>query len=202
MKYAAPHWLFALGLSLLTSCGTEIGNGRKPPSVPVRDYVTAGDKNTASEGNSPTAQPDATETGTTSTPAADESLKYLLIACGSPIPDLTAATFKDSIGSATVTITLPATNSWTLTLSTQTTSTNVTKNATATEPYGIASTTTTLGTQTCTGTTTTLNGALTEKQITYSDNYKTSWTVDGNAHVTEIKVQDGTGTLIRNWVLQ
>ncbi len=201
MKHNTPRLLFTLGLCLLPACGTEIGNGKKPPEVPATDTA----KSNVEPGASAPDASNENENEPTTTPAstpADESLKYLLIACGSPIPELKAASFKDTVGSSTVTVTLPATDTWTLKLNTLSSSSTVTKKATVAAPYGIASVETTLGTQTCTDFSTTLNGAVTEKQITYSDNFKTTWTIDGSSQITGIKVEDGSGILIRNFVLQ
>jgi hypothetical protein len=198
----AQSWILqssalAMTLALLSGCGTEIGNGRKPPVLPE------GGKNTT-----PNAAPDKADSETTdgSTDPTSESaplptdLDYLFIACGSPIPDLKAGTYLESVDSSSLVITLPMTGSWSLAVDSETYT--VEKNTAANSQYAIKSSDVTLGSQTCSQPTTVINGSETEKTIVYSDNYRTTWLLDSNSKVTNIKILDPNGAIFKDWTAQ
>ncbi|RYZ53717.1 MAG: hypothetical protein EOP07_17325 [Proteobacteria bacterium] len=189
----------ALGLNLFTGCGTEIGNGRKPPVLP---------EGTKAGNTTPNAYPAPDESAgepTSTNPEAEDSaleaaFDYLFIACGSPIPDLIAGNYLESVGSKTLKILVPAAGSWTVSIDSD--SYLIQRNTSASSQYAIKSSSVTLGSQTCSQPTTVVNGSETEKSIVYSDNYKTTWILDGNSKVTNIKVLDPNGVTVRDWTAQ
>jgi hypothetical protein len=130
----------------------------------------------------------------------DSAFDYLFIACGSPIPDLIAGNYLESVGSTTLKILVPAADSWTVSIDSD--SYLIQRNTAASSQYAIKSTSVVLGAQTCSQPTTVINGSETEKSIVYSDNYKTTWILDGNSKVTSIKVLDPNGATVRNWTAQ
>lgn len=185
-----------MGLNLLTGCGTEIGNGRKPPVLP--DSTKAG--NTTAD---PITAPD--ESASENSPGEDvkplpSNLQYIFVACGSPIPDLTAGSYIESFSSTTLKVTIPGANSWSLEEGDD--SYLIQRNTASSSQYAIKTSGTTLGAQTCSQPTTVVNGSETEKSIVYSDNYKTTWILDGNSKVTNIKVLDPNGATVRDWTAQ
>lgn len=197
----APSLVLMFGFGLLAACGTEIGNGKQPPTLPGATTHTDSKSTNTATGQSETDSNNTPTTPESATTSGANPLEYLLIACGSPIPDMTVSTFKDQIGLGTLTVTLPLPDSWNLVMTTPAANITVQKNATTAQPNGIKSDAT-LGTQSCSSLTSVLNGDLTEKSILYSDNFKTTWSIDGNSHVTEIKVEDAAGVLVRDWLLQ
>ena len=197
---------FLFAALLMPGCGTEVGNGKKPTervTAPIATEKAAAGAATNPDDAAPAADT-ATGTSTNSPSApgvsAEDPVIRIFEACASPISEMVASTLADKVGDLPITVTVPATGSWTVTIDSD--SYSVQLDATAAHPFGIKSSTVSLGSATCKQTTTESTASGSVRTAEYSDGYKTVWTLDTNSHVKAIVVLNAQGTMIGKWGLQ
>ncbi|MBC7659006.1 MAG: hypothetical protein H7249_04795 [Chitinophagaceae bacterium] len=190
---------FFASICLLPACGTEIGNGKKTPTPPTAESGSPDATRSPVADNTNTV---ATGTSTSPTVTSSETLAiyHLFEACASPFSEISASSFADALGSVPLTVTKPTSTSWTVAYASQTTA--FSSATTASYPYAIQSTTATLGTLTCTGTTLQTSATESVRTTTFSDGYKTAWTLDLHSTVTTLIVTDGSGTVVGKWTVR
>jgi len=189
-----------LGLSLLPACGTEIGNGKKGNDKTAKNgYETP----TTSGASAPIPEvadntdTDSATTGESTSTSKGTLLDPILRACGSPIVDMKASSFANRPGSSTLTVSVLTASSWRLVLDQP--ALGVTIERDSSDPantYAIKSSTLTLGKETCVSATSETTSGVTVKSITYSDGIKTTWTLDSNDEISDIKIFNAAGATI------
>ncbi len=195
--------MLTLTLVCLSSCGTEIGNGKKPPGPdeiieqvsdkdsdksPVVKPATA---NESEASNNPTIEP-----AVPTTPMGQQ-WNRILSACASPISEMPTATFDDTLGSQDFTVSALSATSWSLSL--QEISYAIELDPAGPYPYAIKSAAAKLNSVACIDVSIAETAAGRTRTVEYADGFKTIWILDTDFKVRSIEILNDTGSKVGQW---
>ncbi len=202
------------GLRLLSACGTEIGNGRKQTdsskaSNGITNSSAGGSENAPPASPASSADPESSAADGGNVPDKDEGLpdgeessafEYLLIKCGSPIVDMKPSIFRDNVSQATLTVTVPSMNTWTIRLSAPAVLATVQADSRSpSNPYAISGSSAFVVTKDCLESSSEVSNGITVRTVKYADSFQTKWVLDANGNVTGIKVLNPQGTVVHTF---
>ncbi|RZA19645.1 MAG: hypothetical protein EOP10_19340 [Proteobacteria bacterium] len=191
--------IFLISTQLLACIGTEVGNGRSAPTPPkgVGTNAPGGtEEDTDTSSPNPDSGSDPGNEGESPTSPNTQKTTRLFASCGSPFAEGIAGSFQVSPAGDDLTVTVGmVSGSWSIEEGDETAI--ITPAPATNKPYAVNSTTNDLN-PVCASSDT--QGST--RTVTFTDGFKTSWTVDAQGKVETIQVYNAAGTVLQSYVRQ